>query len=63
MFEELNRQLVKLARIKRGRIPDPSAAIVDSQSVKTTEKGALKDTTGERKSKVEKDTYWLILKG
>ena len=63
VFEDLNRQLVKLARIKKGRTPDSSAEIVDSQSVKTTEKGASKDTTGERKSRVEKGTYWLILKG
>lgn len=37
-------------RKKEGRDVSPSAAIVDSQSVKTTEKGAPKATTRARKS-------------
>ena len=35
-------------------------AIVDSQSVKTTEKGALEDTMVVKKLKAGKDTYWWI---
>lgn len=61
-IEELNRQLVKIARISKGRNADPSAAIVDSQSVKTTERGALKDLTAGRKLREENDIYLLILK-
>ncbi len=37
-----------------GRTPSPTAAIVDSQSVKTTEKGALKVMMEPRRLRVEK---------
>ncbi len=40
VFEELNRQLVKRARLRCGRNAEPTGSIADSQSVKTKEKEA-----------------------
>jgi putative transposase len=38
-FGRINDALVKTARIRLGRDPEPSSAIIDSQRVKTTEAG------------------------
>lgn len=44
------------------RNEDPTAAIVESQSVKTTEKGGPKVMTEQKKSMDAKDIFELILK-
>jgi transposase len=56
LFEQINTYLRRSLRQSLGKLAEPSAAIVDSQSVKTTEKKGSADTTAARKLKVGKDT-------
>jgi len=44
-WERVNDVLRRRLRVQGGREPEPSAAIVDSQSAKTTEKGASAAST------------------
>src|SRR5882672_5952285 len=44
-WERINPALVRRVRVAEGRNEEPSAAIIDSQSVKTVEKGANVATT------------------
>ncbi len=44
-WERINGGLVRAVRVAEGRDAEPSAAIIDSQSVKTVERGANKATT------------------
>ena len=41
LLAEINRQLVAIARLKYGRDEQPTAGVIDSQSVKTTENTSL----------------------
>ena len=48
-WEKLNTALREQSRQSQGREAQPSAAIIDSQSVKTTEKGGARDMMQVRK--------------
>ncbi len=62
LFEKVNDHLRRTLRELLGRKADASAGIADSQSVKSTEKGALQAMTRIRRLKGENVIYWLTLK-
>lgn len=58
VWERVNDALRRAVRVTAGKAPEPTAGIVDSQSVKTTEKGGYMGTTRARKSTVASVISW-----
>ena len=56
LWERIMHELRKRVRVKAGRNPDPSLAIIDSQSVKTVQKGGNAVMTAARKRKAANAT-------
>jgi transposase len=57
VFEKLNHNLRKVVRVLAERDENPSAAIIDSQSVKTAEKGPRGFDNGKKNQRAKKTYY------
>lgn len=60
LFVKIHDYLRSRLRQALGKKEEASIGIIDSQSVKTTEKKGSVDLTQIKELKVGKDTYWLI---
>jgi len=56
VWEVMRHHLLVMLREQEGREASPTAAIIDTQSVKTTEKGGRVATTRQRRSRAESAT-------
>lgn len=56
-WQEINDALREQVRVAAGRAPEPTAAIIDSQSVKTTEAGGSRGFDGGKKGQRPQATY------
>jgi putative transposase len=49
VWQRLQDALRRLARLQAGRTPEPTAAILDSQSIRTSQRGGLRGYDGAKK--------------
>jgi transposase len=57
-WDQIHNALHKCVRVQAGRELSPSAAILDSQSIKTASKGGIVAMTRVRRSRAENAIWW-----
>ena len=57
-LQKIHNTLRSLVRLNAGRFPSPSAGIIDSQTIKTTESGGARGYDGGKKNQRSKATYF-----
>ncbi len=62
-WKRMHTTLREQVRVKAGRQPTPSAAIIDSQEVQTTQKGGRVASMGARRSRAASVISWSIPRG
>ena len=58
LLDEMNRELLKTARLAEGRHAHPTAGVIDRQSVKPTESGRVREYDAGKEDQGPQAPHW-----